>query len=166
MCLSLAGFIPPSEASELEWKELNQKIAALHAEGDYTEAARVAEKALQTAQETYGEDHLHVAKSMNNLANLYLLQGESRSDKAVGLYKKAITLEEKLLGQDHPNVADTLFNLAMLYTFLEQYDQALPLLERSLAIKGKKLGREHPEFLKVKKALDEVKTSQQGLRPN
>lgn len=153
---SLVGF---AEASESEWKELNQKIAAFHAEGNHAEATRVAEKALEIAEKTYGSDHLNVAKSMNNLANLYLLEGKSRGEQAAGLYRKAIAIEEKVLGKDHPDLADTLFNFAMLHLFLEHTDRAFPLLERSLAIKEKKLGRQHPEFLKVKKVWEEVKTA-------
>mgnify|MGYP001616815617 CR=1 FL=1 len=139
---------------------MNQKISTLHSEGNYAEATRVGEKALEVAQKTYGDSHLNVAKSMNNLANLYLLQGKSRGEEAAGLYQKAIAIEEKILGKDHPDLADTLFNFEIIYVFLEQYDQAFPLLELALSIKEKKLGKDHPSSLKIRQALEEVKTFQ------
>ncbi len=157
LSLCLFSLIRSSAAGEPEWKELNRQIAALHAEGKYGEAAQVAEKSLKMAQDTYGEGHLNVAKSLNNLANLYLLQGKDRSEQAAELYRKTIAIEEKQLGKDHPDVADTLFNLALLYTLTEQYGQALPLLERSLTIKETKLGRDHPDALRVRKVWEELK---------
>ena len=157
--LCVLSLIPSVEASESEWKELNQKISILHAEGNHAEATGVAQKALDVAKKTYGDGHLNVAKSMNNLANLYLLEGKSRGGEAAELYQKAIAIEEKVLGKDHPDIADTLFNFAMLYVSLEKHNQATPLLERSLAIKEKKLGKEHPASLKVKKALEKSRKS-------
>jgi hypothetical protein len=63
-------------AQEALWEELNSEIAKLYQQGRYSEAGKVAEKALTVAEKTFGAEHPAVATSLNNLALLY----DSRAD--------------------------------------------------------------------------------------
>ena len=60
-----------------------------------------------------GDDHPHVATSLNNLAVLYHFQG--KYNRAEPLDQQALALRQKLLGDDHLHVAHSLNNLALLY---------------------------------------------------
>jgi tetratricopeptide (TPR) repeat protein len=54
-----------------------------------------------------------VATSLNNLAELYRIQGNYGD--AEPLYQRALRIWETALGPDHPLVATSLNNLAVLY---------------------------------------------------
>ena len=84
--------------------------SAVHAQDD--SAVVVAKQALEAA-ETLGPDHPSVATSLNNLAELYRVQGQYA--QAEPLYKRSLAIREKALGPDHPDVADSLNQLALLY---------------------------------------------------
>ena len=89
-----------------------------------------------------GKGHPNIAQSLNNLAELYRLQGQYET--AVPLYQRSLAIREKTLGEDHPDVAQSLNNLALLYYDQGLYEQAEPLYQRSLAILDKALGKDHP----------------------
>ncbi len=59
-----------------------------------------------------GEDHPHVAGSLNNLALLYNSQG--RYSEAEPLYLQALELCERVLGVNHPNTVTIGENLQFL----------------------------------------------------
>ncbi|MGB6300845.1 MAG: CHAT domain-containing tetratricopeptide repeat protein, partial [Rivularia sp. (in: cyanobacteria)] len=80
--------------------------------------------------------------SLNNLAELYRLQGNY--SKAEPLYLRSLAIWEKVLGYDHPDMASSLNNLATLYYSQGNYSKAEPFYLRSLAIREKVLVKEHP----------------------
>ena len=100
-------------------------------------------RSLAIVEKALGENHPHVARSLNNLANLYLHQG--RYDEAEPLLHRSLAIREKVLGENHPRVATSLNTLAELYRNQGRYDQAEPLYHRSLAIREKALGENHPD---------------------
>ncbi len=52
-------------------------------------------------QRRLGDDHPHVAASLNNLAMLYSSQG--RYEEAEPLYTQALAICDRALGANHPN---------------------------------------------------------------
>jgi hypothetical protein len=76
LLILISGACMPAYAQESAWDTLNAQAKSLYGEGHYDRAAVVAEKALQLAQKTKGPNHPDVATSLNNLAELYRLQGE------------------------------------------------------------------------------------------
>ncbi|NEQ59034.1 MAG: tetratricopeptide repeat protein [Moorea sp. SIO4A1] len=131
------------ELSLTEASQLNQQVEELYQQGKYSEAIPLAEKALEIRQEIWGEDHLDVATSLNNLALLYQSQG--RYPEAEPLYRQALALTKKLFGQDHPDVATSLNNLAALSESQGRYPEAEPLFRQALALTKKLLGQDHPD---------------------
>ncbi|MBF0602527.1 MAG: CHAT domain-containing protein, partial [Nitrospirae bacterium] len=93
-------------------------------------------------EKALGPEHPDVAQSLNNLAELYRVQGHYA--QAEPLYKRSLAIREKALGPEHPEVALNLNDLAVLYKTQGQYAQAELLYKRSLAIYEKALGPEHP----------------------
>jgi tetratricopeptide (TPR) repeat protein len=126
-----------------EWNTLNDEVMSLYRQGSYDRAVVVAKRALQVAEQEMGPNHLCVAKSLNNLAELYRTQGQYV--QAEPLYKRSLAIKETSLGPDHSDVAIGLNNLAFLYYIQGQYAQADPLYKRSLAIREKALGPNHPD---------------------
>ncbi|MGB3694773.1 MAG: tetratricopeptide repeat protein [Spirulinaceae cyanobacterium] len=90
-----------------------------------------------------GEEHPHVASSLNNLAGLHESQG--RYTEAEPLYKQALELRKRLLGEEHPDVATSLNNLAGLYKSQGRYTEAEPLYKQALELRKRLLGEEHPD---------------------
>ena len=59
-----------------------------------------------------GRDHPDVARSLNNLADLYDgLPGRVRD--AERLFERALAIRESTVGPDHPDTAKSLNNLAL-----------------------------------------------------
>ena len=83
-------------------------------------------------EKVLGSEHSNVATSLNNLAELYRVQGNY--SEAEPLYQRSLAIWEKVLGSEHPSVATSLNNLAELYTDQGNYSEAEPLYQRSLAI--------------------------------
>ena len=89
-----------------------------------------------------GENHSHVALSLDNLARLYHSQG--RYEQAESLYIQALELHRSLLGKNHSNVATSLSNLAGLYRSQGRYEQAESLYIQALELDRSLLGENHP----------------------
>jgi len=78
-----------------------------------------------------GRDHPDVARSLNNLADLFERQGHYAD--AEPLYQRAVAIRERALGSDHPDLWTSLNNLAFLYQAEGRTPDVLPLVERTIA---------------------------------
>ncbi len=121
---------------------LNDQVVQLHKAGKYDEALPIADRVLAIREKALGPDHLLVAISLNNLAELYRALG--RYGAAAPLHKRALAIREKALGPGHSDVAESLNNLAALYADQGRHGDAEPLYRRALAIDEKALGPHHP----------------------
>ena len=68
-------FAGSASSQQERWSEFNTRVFAPYQEGNYREAAVVAQQALAVAEEAFGSEYPAVAESMNNLAELYRIQG-------------------------------------------------------------------------------------------
>ncbi|MFM6513582.1 MAG: tetratricopeptide repeat protein [Microcystis panniformis] len=110
-------------------------------QGEYDLAAVTLTKCCEEIQSRLGENHPHVAASLNNLAGLYRCQG--RYAEAEPLYKRSVSLIKQLLGENHPIVATSLNNLALLYQCQGRYTEAESLYKHSLFLREQLLGENH-----------------------
>ena len=85
--------------------------AKAHREGYYFDAVNSFQAAVKEA-EAFGQQDPRLATSLNNLAELYRLEGLFVD--AEPLYKRSLAIREKALGPEHPQVATSLENYAML----------------------------------------------------
>ncbi len=138
-------------AQEVLWEKLNGKAKTLFKQKRYPDALSVSEEALKVAEDTFGPDHPKVAISLNNIAELHIINGTY--DEIEPLYKRALEINEKALGPDNPDVAISLNNLAELYYNQGRYEEAEPLYKRALKILEDTLGPDHPEVALTLKSL-------------
>jgi len=102
-------------------------------QGLYQQAEPWYKLCKEVAENRLGLEHLGVAASLNNLAELYRYTG--RYSQAERLYKQALKLTKSLLGDNHLYVASSLNNLAELYRSTGQYSQAEPLFQQALELR-------------------------------
>ena len=133
----------PYADSFVDLPTLNARVEQLYVDGEYASALPLALQALLQSEQIHGSDHLEVAHSLNNLAEIYSVLG--RYDDAQPLHLRALAIREQQLGLDHPDVALSLNNLASHYEALGQYAQAEPLFKRALAINEKAFGPVHQD---------------------
>ncbi len=108
------------------------EVSRLYGRGEYTESLRVAQRALDLARKSYGEEHTQVASALSSLANLHTAWG--RYSEAESMYKRSLTIREKILGPNHRDVGRSLSDLAKLYRDQNRGAEAVPLSRRSLQI--------------------------------
>ncbi len=65
-------------AQETLWNELNTELVTPYQQGQYSEAAKIAEEALSIAEETFGTDHPDVATVLGNMAQFYRKIGKMK----------------------------------------------------------------------------------------
>ena len=111
--------------------------------GDYSKASKIWEKIAIEAYLTLGKEHHLTAKSMNNLAFIYEMQGLFAN--AERLYLMALEIKTKVFGENNPGTATSLDNLASLYMRQGLYEKAEPLFHKALKIRENTLGAEHPD---------------------
>jgi len=111
--------------------------------GEYAEARTRAEHALKIREAEFGNSHPEVAASLDQVGELYLLQGELA--QAEPLLQSARGLREKLLGKSHPDVALSLHHLATLSLEQGLYSRAEPLFLRAIALREAALDKKHPD---------------------
>ena len=111
-------------------------------QGLYQQAEPWYKLCLEVAENRLGLEHLGVAISRNNLAELYRSTG--RYSQAEPLFQQALKLTKRLLGDNHPHVAASLNNLALLYRSTGRYSQAEPLFQQALKLTKRLLGDNHP----------------------
>ena len=109
--------------------------------GQYDDAVLHLDAALQTRRRLYGDEHLDVAETLNNLA--WALKERNDYHAAEPLYREALATRQKLLGDEHELVAQVLNNLGQLEYARGEFDVAEPLLRQALDMRLRLLGAEH-----------------------
>jgi tetratricopeptide (TPR) repeat protein len=113
----------------------------LSGQAQYAEAELLYKQALGIYERTLGPEHPDTITSLDNLADLYRLQG--RYAEAETLFERVWGIREHSLGPEHPDTATSLRNLAALYRLQGRNAEAEPLFERALQIAEHTLGAEH-----------------------
>ncbi|MBL8946900.1 MAG: serine/threonine protein kinase, partial [Myxococcales bacterium] len=113
-------------------------------EGQFDEARRGDELALEIRARLLGREHPLVAASHNNLgSDLWML---GRYGDAEAQLREAIAIHEAIAGPDHPRLAASLDNLGALLAESGDHAQARPLIERALRIRERALSPNHPSL--------------------
>ena len=106
--LSLVMLPAVVQGASMEWDMLNGAVVKLYRTGEHDHAVVVvvAKTALEVAKRDFGPNHLNVAQSLSNLADLYSAQGHHA--EAAPLYKRALAIREKTLRSEHTHLAQEL----------------------------------------------------------
>jgi tetratricopeptide (TPR) repeat protein len=113
--------------------------------GDYPEARRLYERALEAKTRLLGEEHPDTLSTLQNLA--VTLQAQGDLPGARRLYERALEAMTRLLGEEHPDTLNTLQNLAGTLYAQGDLPGARRLFERALEARTRLLGDEHPDTL-------------------
>ena len=122
MVILATSFTLTADAQQEKYNKLNKKLATLYKSGRNLEAIEVAKQALQVAEETFGKKHPYVSASLNNLALLYIAEGQY--EKAEGLYERSLKIAEEHLGKDNPQLVNILQNMVKCNEKLGKIDKA------------------------------------------
>ena len=109
--------------------------------GQYGQALEMYQTAQDCALALHGPEHLNVAKTHNNMANVYQRQG--KYEQALEAYSKSLDIKIKVAGQDSPDVASTYSNIGSVYYSQGRYEEALVQYGKALEIETKVLGSSH-----------------------
>lgn len=116
---------------------------ALCAQEKHSLAEPYYRRAIDIKVKHLGEQHVVVARSLNNLARLYYQL--NRFQEAEPLTKKCVEIYEQIFGNRHPDYATALHNLGTLYHIQVRFRDAEPLYRTALQIRHETLGPDHPE---------------------
>ena len=117
---------------------LNSLALIARTRGEYGEARRLWERALETGEKAFGDEHPNVAGILNNLSSLRKLTGDYPA--AGALLARSLAIRERVRGPEHPEVAQALTNLADVQILGGRCVEARANAERALAIREKALG--------------------------
>ena len=122
--------------------------------GDNKVALEFYEKALQHQQQSLPPDHLDIATSYNNIADIRSSMGEYAT--ALVLLDKSLVIRRGSLPENHFDLAVTYNNLGTVYYELGEYATALQNLKKTLEIYQEHLPWNHPDMGKAYSTVAEV----------
>ncbi len=138
--ISAAGGHPSLQATAARlWNSLGYH---LHDLADYAAARAAYERALGIVEKHLGEEHPHVATTVNNLGGVLQDLGDLAGARAA--YERALGIDEAVFGPDHPNVARDVNNLGGVLQDLGDFEGARAAFERALRIDEAVFGPDHP----------------------
>jgi tetratricopeptide (TPR) repeat protein len=116
--------------------------AVLAAEERFAEAEQVLAEAVAQDRRQHGPGGEDTARSLAQLADLYLRQG--KAGDALPLFEEAAAIDQERLGPTHPFIADDLYDLGLAYDALRRGDEARKAFNAALDILERGAGRETP----------------------
>ena len=156
--LVLAAALLVSPMVALADAEALKAGAKARQQGDYAEAGRLVEQALDSFRRSEGEDHEQTLAAMHELAVVRRLQG--RAAEALALNEKVLAVRKARLGERHPDTLATMNNIGTALGDLGRNAEQLAIARRVLSLRTELLGPLHPETLRsmqtIAVALDEL----------
>ena len=133
--------ISNGNAQSARWTELTKAGHRAFERQQLAEAEKQFKAALKDAQRS-GHQDLHLAESLDNLAEVYRAQNKPK--EAEKLFRQSLAAREQTLGPWRLQVAQSLDNLADVLSAQRKYEQAEPLYQRARQIRERALAA-HPE---------------------
>jgi len=122
------------------------------AEGDYTDAEKIAIRVNGLATEIYGDKSTKTAPTQKLLSDIYYTIGDY--DKAELNIQKALENQEKQFGRNHVDVAKSISQLALIKFYKGDDPKVVEkLMLEAKEIMGTKLGTENPQYADVLKSV-------------
>ncbi|MFZ1808233.1 MAG: CHAT domain-containing tetratricopeptide repeat protein, partial [Cyclobacteriaceae bacterium] len=129
------------------------------AEGNYTDAEKVALRVNGVAKDVYGEKSTKTAPTQKLLSDIYYTIGDY--EKAEINIQQALENQEKQFGRNHVEVAKSLSQLALIKFYKGDNPVVVEkLLLEARDIMGAKLGKENPQYADILKNVAILNISQ------
>ena len=90
-----------------------------------------------------GDDSLHVAASLSNIADILFETGMLSEARAN--YEEALGIYRRVHGEKHPSVATAFSSIASVLLEQGQHDEALEMHKKALKIRRRTLGKDHQD---------------------
>src|SRR5690606_9069537 len=107
----------------------------------YDEADDLLRRALAVRERVFGQDHPHVASTLNELAQVAGARGDTELEEAY--YRRMIDIYEAAHGTRHYLVGIAKSNLATVFMKRDQYEQAEALLREVVGLFIETLSADH-----------------------
>jgi tetratricopeptide (TPR) repeat protein len=127
-----------------EWTGLTQEVMRLCQVHRWHEAIPVAQQSVQVAKRDFGPDHLHTARSLNNVGYLNTIIGKMAG--ALPYLKQADAIMQGLSEPDHHEHAILLDNLSRAYIGVRQASMGQQTADRVIEIRTKARGTPYPDW--------------------
>uniref|UniRef100_A0A7S2P6C0 Kinesin light chain n=1 Tax=Leptocylindrus danicus TaxID=163516 RepID=A0A7S2P6C0_9STRA len=111
----------------------NAQNSTYNIENNNDLASRAYKASLKLKVKDFGNDHVSVATTLNNLGSVYF--SNHQYEKSLKSYKRALKIMKKQLGADHLNVATVYNNIGDVHYSLQNDEMALKHYNRALAIR-------------------------------
>lgn len=129
------------------------------AEGNYTDAEKVALRVNGVAREVYGEKSTKTAPTQKLLSDIYYTIGDY--EKAETYIQRALESQEKQFGRNHVEVAKSVSQLALIKFYKGDNPAVVEkLLLEARDIMGAKLGKDNPQYADILKNVAILNISQ------
>jgi CHAT domain-containing protein len=137
---------------------INQGRLAL-AKGDYTEAAKIADRANKIAVSVYGDKSTKTAPTQRLLSDIdYAIGDYEAAEKNI---QKALESQERQFGRNHIEVAKSLAQLGIIKFYKgDKPAQVEDILFQAQEIMGTRLGKGNPQYADILKNVAIVKISE------
>ena len=132
--LVLAFFSSSAFGQQALYNSLNKRMAILYKTGKIMEAVATAQEVVKVAEKTFGKNHAYYSASLENLALLYVAEGQNH--KAAMLYEESYGIRENLLGKNHPRLKKVLENLEKCYKAMGDLDKVDTVKARLASLEG------------------------------
>ena len=137
----LIGLADAMKDNEKEADACIEYVKFLHYFGMYDKALEYLQMTLDIQLNSWGENHLDVATSYNNIGRVWA--GKGNYDKALEYHEKALSIQLRLLGEDNLQFASTYNGIGSIWAKKGNYDKALEYHEKALSIQLRLLGEDN-----------------------
>jgi eukaryotic-like serine/threonine-protein kinase len=128
--------------------------------GRLDDAEREIRSALAARTAALGPEHVDVAESLADLANLYVARADY--DAADRVNEQSLQIRRRLLGDRHPLVAETLFDRSVLLKDRGEFDAAYQAAREALSIREQVFGANSNEVAETLEWLGLIAASGRG----
>ncbi len=133
LILVLLALPPQGRAQQADLDAIYQRSRQLRAQGNYGAAQAEAERLEQAVRARFGPSHKNYALALDNLADIYQVEG--RNQDAEQLLLRAAAIQEKALGPGSAELGATLNVLGDVQRVLGKYDDAEKNYNRALDVR-------------------------------
>ncbi len=126
------------------------------AQGDYTDADKIAQRAHQIAVAVYGEKSSKTASTQKLLGDIEYAIGDY--ERANDNIEKALVSQEKQFGRNHIEVAKSLAQLSLVKFYKgDKLEEVEKLMLEAQEIMGSRLGKTNPQYADILKNVAVIK---------
>ncbi|CAN5323192.1 hypothetical protein BH20ACI1_BH20ACI1_24330 [soil metagenome] len=152
----LASFslLAQTSADEVEkLKQFNQQVIAKYKEGDFNDALKAAQQALDLTIKIFGAESSETATSYTNLGEIYL--AKKKYDEAIENLQKSLTIYQQKPKPNADKIAKNMERLGIAFTLDGKEKQGAEVLSKSVTTAENVFGQDSREILPYLRTLSD-----------